>query len=303
MKTLSIVIPTLGREQELIATVKGLLSQTHLPLEIVIIDQNTPPLKEVDLYLASVPLVRHIHSPVKGVTLNYNRCVREARGDILLFVDDDVIPTPQLVEMHLENYSRTEPPENGSKPLGGVAGRILQEGSLDPAQIREVGTYHRWKGSQTANFNGLERVEIDFAQGANMSFLRTALLEVGGFDQEFDGNGYFFETDGCLRVLAAGYRMVFDPRAELVHLMAGAGGARIKDKSRHTYYFVKNGIRLYKKHSPALGLPFYLIWLTDYVMLKAIYNRDPAILRRGYLAVWDGIWQSVLRTPSGQSYV
>ena len=62
MLTLTALIPTLGRTQEVIHTVQALLKQSRLPDEILVVDQNRPSLEVLDRYLASVPLVRHIHS-------------------------------------------------------------------------------------------------------------------------------------------------------------------------------------------------------------------------------------------------
>src|SRR5690606_36778947 len=113
---------------------------------------------------------------------------------------------------------------------------------------------------------------------ANVSFRRHVLLEVGGLDPQFDGNGYRWEADLGLRIKKAGYDLLFDPAPTVQHLMAPHGGCRTHDTALHTYYFVKNCIRLYRKHSPALGLPFFVFAMVLYVVLKSLYNRNPRIL-------------------------
>jgi GT2 family glycosyltransferase len=140
-----------------------------------------------------------------------------------------------------------------------------------------------------ANFNSRLPREVSLAQGAHMSFKKSALERIGGVDEKFDGNGYFWESDLSLRIVKAGYRILFEPRAELRHLMAPAGGCRVTDKSLHTYYFIKNGVRLCRRHSPWLARFVYLPRMIGYVVAKAVYNRDLAILRRGLLGVWDGV--------------
>lgn len=288
---LSVVIPTLGRSQELIDTVSSLLKQTRLPDEIVILDQNQPSLKEVDAFLAKIALVKHFKGESPGVAINYNRCLMRATGDVVLYLDDDIIPDSHLVEMHLENY--LEEGKDASPQLGGVAGRVEQpQGDLPPDQIREFGTYHSFSGRITARFNATRKAQVAIAPGGNMSFYRRILLETRGFDEGFGGNGYFFETDGSLRV-SSQYRIVFEPRATLKHLMAPSGGARITDKAIHTYHYVKNGIRLYRRHSPIWGAPLISARLLSYVIAKAIYNGNLKILTQGLKALLEGWTQDM----------
>jgi GT2 family glycosyltransferase len=287
---LSVLIPTLGRSREVIDTVADLGRQTVLADEIVIVDQNEPPFAELDAALAANPRVRHIRSDTTGYAHNLNVCLREARGEIVVFLDDDVALDPKLLEMHLARYE--------DRGVSGVAGRVEQpRGDLPPERIAHVGRYSRWSGQVSGNFNALRPEDVELAAGGNMSFRREVLVAAGGFDAGFDGNGYRAETDACLRVVRAGHRLVFEPRATLRHLMAPAGGCRILDKSEHTYYFVKNGLRLYRRHSPALGAPAFALAMAGYALAKAAYNRDPKIATRGVRAVWDGLTQRVSSAP------
>jgi glycosyltransferase involved in cell wall biosynthesis len=290
-RTISVLIPTFGRETEVINTIDGLLKQTHLPDEIIVVDQNGDRYPALDRYLQSIPRVRQIKTQTPGVAINYNLALRNAQGDIVLYVDDDVVPEPGLIAAHLLNYDR-EP------QLGGVAGRVeCLSGDPDPYKISEIGSYHPWSGSVIGNFNGLKRQHVKLAQGANMSFDRQALLAIGGFDQGFQGNGYFFESDGSLRVLASGRSIIFDPEAALIHLQAPSGGARVKDKADHTYFYVRNGIRLYRRHSPVIGNPLIGVRMFFYVAAKAAYNSNLRILFKGLRAIFDG-WAQDMRVKS-----
>jgi GT2 family glycosyltransferase len=295
--TVSVLIPTVGRNKELIDAVQGLMKQTVLPNEIIVVDQNEPVFDEVDRYLKTNSRVKHIKNVPKGVVPNYNRCLQEASGDVVLFMDDDVIPDADLIEKHIRHYSKSEVevPAKEVMPIGGVAGRIREarNGMQETSPCRKIGFYGRFSGRVVANFSANRECEVQFGQGANMSFLRSALLRIGGFDPRFDGNGYFFETDAGLRLRKAGYRMVFDPQAGLDHLISPRGGARIHDKSVHTFHFVKNGVRLYRRHSPLLGLPLYLAWLGFYSAAKSARNLNLSIFLKGLKGIWLG-----LKTPS-----
>lgn len=125
-----------------------------------------------------------------------------------------------------------------------------------------------------------------------MSILRRAVQEAGGFDPGFDGNGYFAETDLCLTAGELGYRIVFDPAAEILHLQSPSGGCREPDHARHTYYSVKNNTRLFLKHSPRIALPIFVARILAYVFAKAAYRRDRRILTQGLRALARGLSQS-----------
>lgn len=280
------LIPTLGRSREPIATIEGLAQQTRIPDELILVDQNQPELTELSQIAEKYSWINHVRSNLNGVVLNMNRGLKIATGEIIVFVDDDVIPSFDLIEKHLLNYQNSK--------IGGVAGRVEQAWGDRPLdKINGIGKYHRWSGNLTSNYNAQIRCEVNAAIGCNMSFRKEALIRAGGFDLGFDGNSYFFEPDVCLRVLQLGYSMVFDPSASLKHLMAPSGGARVPDKARHTHYFIKNGIRLYRRHSPRLGLPFYVIKMGLYSILKSLKNLNPKIATEGLRAIREGLKQSI----------
>lgn len=275
-KTITVAIPTLGRFEEVRDTVEALLRGSVNPDEILVSDQNSPPIPALDQFLAQCPKnVRHIRTEPKGVVFNMNRLTREAQGEIILFLDDDIIPSPKLVEAHLKNY------ENDT--FYAVAGRVEQpSGDLPPKEVQRVGQYSKWTGNMTFHYNGLIRQACDFAPGGNMSFIRARLIESGGFDEGFIGNGYFYESDGSLSfVRKFPGKMVFDPAAELKHLAAPRGGARVTDRAIHTYFHVRNGLRLYRHHSPRVIYPFLFLRLFTFAAARATYRRDPRIFVNG----------------------
>jgi GT2 family glycosyltransferase len=279
---ISVLIPTLGREKELIETIACLERQSVLPDEIIVVDQNQPELPGLTEALRKVSRAKHLRFQTKGVCLNYNRALAAAQGDVVLFVDDDVTMGPDLIKAHLSNYER-------DPDLGGVMGRVEQpRGDLPPDEIREVGAFHPLSGRVVGNFNATERGEVSVVQGVNMSFRRDVLMSADGFDLGFVGNGYFFEADIGLRVRASGKKIVFDPQAVLTHHMAQAGGTRVKNKAVHTHFFVRNGLRLVRRHSPRAVLPLITLRLGGYVAAKAAYNLDPEILSQGLKAIWEG---------------
>jgi glycosyltransferase involved in cell wall biosynthesis len=284
--TITLAIATLGRFEEVRDTVEAILTGSLLPLEILISDQNRPARSDLDAYLASrSPLIRHIRTEPKGVVFNMNVLLRSAKGDIILYVDDDVVPSPKLVEAHLANYSDSS--------IAGVAGRVEQPTGDRPAnEVDEVGVFYPWSGRMIFQFNGLTRQRTVFSQGANMSFDRRKLEAIDGFDEGFGGNGYFFESEAALRLVKKfPNSLVFDPASTLRHLAAPRGGARVHDRAIHNAFVVRNSVRFYRRHCPRLVYPFLIGKLFAITLAKAIYRRSPAIVIRGFPAIIEGLGQ------------
>lgn len=286
---IAIIIPTLGREFELAQTLRGLAGQSRLADEILVVDQNDFDSETIARAVSETPHARRIRSTTKGVCFNMNLGLAETSCDVVLFVDDDVIPSPDLVREHLKVYE-----SDTAGRIGGVAGRVEQaRGDLDLEEIEETGRYHSWSGRVVANFNSRRTAMVDIAIGCNMSFRRQPLAQEGGFDLGFSGNAYYFEPDVCLRIKKLGLEICFVPAAELKHLMAPSGGARVHNKALHNSYYVKNAIRLYRRHSPAAGLPFFALWLAFYSSAKSLYNLNPKIALLGVAAVFKGLIQDM----------
>jgi len=125
------------------------------------------------------------------------------------------------------------------------------------------------------------------------------MSHAGGFDVGFVGNGYFFESEATYRLVRRGGRMIFDPATRVKHLAASRGGARVHDKALHNYYFVRNGLRFYRRHSPRLGLPLRALYLLAYSFLKAVKNRDLRIFRLALQASVVGLVQNITIDQTG----
>ncbi len=284
---ISVLIPTIGRVAEPLAVLRALLDQTHPPFEVIVVDQNSPPLPELVEFCAQHPPVRRIFSELTGVTANENLAIREARGEVIVFLDDDVEFGRDLLAAHAANYA--------DPGVGGVAGRVLQPvGDVDPERVRRVGTYSRLTGRTFGGFNSLKRQDVVIAQGCNMSFRRQWIDRAGPIDERFSGNGYYWESEFSFRMHRLGCRIVFDPKSVLDHLMAPRGGCRVTSKAEHTYYFLRNGLRFFRLHGWLWALPLRVVTDVTYAALKALKNRDLAVARAGLRGVRDGLTQPLL---------
>ena len=255
----SIVVPTYKREARLCQTLRDALALEWSDYEIIVVDQTESHTPDTDAYLAGVRdrIVYLSHGPPSVVTAA-NRGLAAASGEIILFLDDDVhLPDRWLIARHVENYADAS--------IGGVAGRVLDaespvEGRFDPRSQDVVwGFFH-------SGWTHGTRCEITTAPGANVSFRRDILLAVGGVDERFVGNAFRWENDLCLRVRAAGYRVVYDPCPTVHHFYRSPGGNENhhlhgREAGSHRWYleFFHNQIYISLKHMPRRSLA-PLLW-------------------------------------------
>ncbi len=210
--TVSIVIPTLGRETVLLNTVNHLLKLPVPAVEILIMDQTPWHVQETEVALRALHeagTIRWFRLPVPSIPAAMNRGLLEARYDVVLFLDDDIIPDTDLVRVHQAAHV------NRNAVL--VAGRVSQPWHSEVPDTLVAGAF---------SCNSGKPAWVDEFIGANFSVERTTALSLGGFDENFVRVAYRFEAEFAHRLRAAGVRIFYEPTACIRHLKAGSGGTR-----------------------------------------------------------------------------
>jgi len=295
-RTVSIVLPTFEREELLCATLEDLLELDYPATEIIVVDQTPRHRPETQAYLdAILPRIRYVRQTEPSVVMAANRATALARGEIALFVDDDIrVPAPELVAAHVRNYD--------DPTVGGVAGRVLdaaspRSGTYDPRSADPVwGFFHSaWDHDQ--------RGEVTSAPGANMSFRRALVLAVGGFDERVTGNAFRWENDFCLTLRRAGHRVVYDPVPTVYHFYGSPGGNENlhllgRAPASHGWYrdFFHNHTYVTLKHLPRRVLPRLLWRLYRAHVLNRPYAREGVAFQvarhRAFVAGVAAAWRS-----------
>jgi len=277
MKTVglvSVVVATIGRGRLLIRTVRGLLENDYPAFEVIVVDQTPRPEPDVLEFMRDAgACVRYLHRQKPGLPDARNAGVTAARGDVVLFVDDDVIPDRGLIAAHAAAYTRDG--------VGGVAGRVLAPNAAPgktetrPRRIAKIylGGLIIWD-----HFDAGVPTGADHVRGCNMSFLRRAIEEAGGFDGRFGGSAHLEETDLALRVRAKGYRLAFEPAAALVHLLEPAGGCRPKNLRDWFFWYGHNSCLFYLKNFPAPFFPVFFASVIARLPYWAAKNGRPGVI-------------------------
>lgn len=209
----SVVFPTYGRESVLVDSVRAVLALAEPPFELLLIDQTPRHEPQTDAVLAGLEAqgkIRWIRLAQPSITRAMNTGLREARGEVVLFLDDDIIPHPGLIAAHREVHEDVSRPSH-ERML--AAGRVLQPWHLDGSRPID-----RMASSEPGIVNEF--------MGGNFSVRRKAALALGGFDERFVRVAYRFEAEFAQRAHQAGWRFPFVPQATIRHLRAERGGTR-----------------------------------------------------------------------------
>lgn len=223
--TVCLAIPTFRREQVLVDTVTHVLALAPAPSEILVVDQTPEHLPATATFLEArheAGEIRWIKQSDPNLPAARNRALRETTCDIVLFLDDDVVPVHDLVARHRRNYQ--------DPAVAAVAGRVTQAHGIPVPRRRRP--WPRMLDYKYLRRDLDERVEgVATVPGCNHSVRREAILRLGGYDENFLGWAFREDSDFAIRLWQSGATIVHDPEAGITHLACPAGGCRIKDDS------------------------------------------------------------------------
>jgi len=227
LPSISVIVPTYGREAVLRDTLADLIQQDYSSYEVLVIDQTAQHEPETQDYLEQLVAqakIRLFQVNWASLPAARNYGVRRAVGEIMLFLDDDVQLPPGFLTAHARNYQTPE--------IGAVAGRVYDRLKLAeavpgltidylPAEAMQPGI--AWYYIDLVHTQKPQQVIT--ARGCNMSF-RRELFEQHNiwFDERFQGSAVREESDFCLRIRQTGLKIWYDPEAHLVHLGEATGG-------------------------------------------------------------------------------
>jgi GT2 family glycosyltransferase len=251
---ISVVIPTYQRERVLLETIDYLLELEPGPAEIVIVDQTRDHEPDTQLALAELETAGRIcwiRLSQPSITHAMNVGLQKARSEIVLFLDDDIIPGADLISSHTRAHA--------TRDCDIVAGQVLQPGETPVTDEQST------KGFSFRSNRGQFITEL---MGGNFSIKRELALALGGFDENFVHVAYRFEAEFAARARAADERIWFEPAASIHHLKSKSGGTRAYGdhlttvKPSHAvgeYYYFLRGSQVRRRMLKVLARPLRAI--------------------------------------------
>ena len=248
----SIIIPTKNNHKILQRCIESLENNTtYKNWEIIIIDNNSTKNKTKEYYKSLPYKIISFSEPFNFSKMN-NLAVKHAKGELLLFLNDDTqIINPESLEEMVGLSSQKDIGAVGAKLVH--ADKTIQHAGIaflnSGAGFHPFQRIHESKGGYH-NLINVTR-ECSAVTGACLLVKKEIFDQINQFDEDFDL--YYGDADLCLKIIKAGYNVLYNPHAKLLH-----EGSYSIQKQTYMHFAIENHFQFMQKW-PYLkdGDPFY----------------------------------------------
>ncbi|MEM7356393.1 MAG: glycosyltransferase family 2 protein, partial [Acidobacteriota bacterium] len=240
----SVLVVLFGRAELSLACFESLTRLRDPSFELIVVDNastdRTPRLLD---RLQGARILRNDDN--FGFTRAANQAAAEARGEMLLFLNNDAELLPSSLVAAV-NRLRAE------SEAGAVGGRVL---GLD-GKLQEAGSIV-WRDGTTGGYGrGDEPTHgaylfprpVDYCSGVFLLTRRRTFEALGGFDAAFEP-AYYEESDYCFRLRAAGHTVFYEPRSLVLH----HGAASLPDATHLSRMLADHRQIFAERHAEALA--------------------------------------------------
>lgn len=281
MNRISVIITTKNRPQDVVRCLGSVSIQTILPDEIIIVDSSDTEELKSELNSFHALYINYIHSK-PGLTLQRNIGIKASSGDIIIFLDDDVILDKDYIKQIMyvfDSYS--------ARLIGGVTGQIVNGEEKLIQRLHRIGSetlaalffLHRYgdgrfqpSGFPTIIKSGsVDKItNVEFLRGCNMAF-RREVISTFKFDENLYGYSWGEDDDIAYR-LSRKYQNIYTPFARIVlnNISASTGGSKyaiMKMKIENHYYLFKKNLPQDFKHRVAFYWSVVGLFIREAMML------------------------------------
>jgi GT2 family glycosyltransferase/glycosyltransferase involved in cell wall biosynthesis len=190
--------------------------------EVIIVDDGS-----TDTTLEAVPRMPGVvylrNETNSGFIASCNRGAKEARGNYLVFLNNDTLVTNGWLSALVNTFVE--------EPRAGVVGAklIYPDGRLQEAggiiwRDASGWNYGKFDDPENPQYNYLR--EVDYCSAAALMIPKSLFMSVGGFDSRY-APGYYEDTDLAFKVRQAGYKVLYQPLSEVIHYEGATGGTDV----------------------------------------------------------------------------
>lgn len=243
----SIVIPVFNQFAHTLACLRALAAHPPgLPVEVIVVDDGSS-----DATAGALPRVDglryHRRAANGGFIAACNDGAALARGEFLVFLNNDTVPQPGWLDALLATFR--------SHPDAGLVGAKLlyPDGRLQEAGGVVFSDGSGWNYGRFGDPGDPRHAylrDCDYASGAAIAVPRGLFLELGGFDARY-APAYYEDTDLAFAVRACGRRVLYQPAARVVHMEGATAGTDTGGGVKA--YQVRNRGRFAEKWGDALA--------------------------------------------------
>ena len=202
----SIVIPTYSADVLLMECIQSLCQQSGDKNGLEVIVVNDGGRKEIseklDLFESQL-VIRYFYQENKGPATARNLGIKKARGDIVLFLDDDSLPTPNWVQTTINTWGKYH-------DYDGIGGYIKSD-EKDSIYCRVNADFFNW---YLAHYSAHD--SHTFISTCNAGYKKCILNKVGNFDEGFK-NASGEDRDLNIKLLNSGAKLMLDRNILVYH--------------------------------------------------------------------------------------
>ena len=238
---ISIVIPVFGKCHLTLHCLKSLDSIAHeRSFEVIVVDDASS--DDSGAVLSALPGIRYLRNDENlGFLESCNRGADRARGRYILLLNNDTLVQEGAIDALADTFE-------AHTNVGLVGAKLyFEDGSLQEAGgiVWSDGSalnYGRGDDPRKPEFNYVR--DADYCSGAAIMLPRSLWRELRGFDNYY-GRAYYEDTDLAMRVRDAGYRVLYQPFARVIHAEGATSGTDLSQGEKR--YQVDNRLRFLKR--------------------------------------------------------
>ncbi|MEN3950803.1 glycosyltransferase [Iodidimonas sp. SYSU 1G8] len=260
----SIIISTYNRAPHLENALQAVERLDYPDFEVVVVNgpSTDHTARSLDAWRGRIKMADCAQA---NISMSRNKGIAAASGEIICFMDDDAAPHPQWLRRLASAYA--------DPAVGGVGGFTIDNTGVR-WQVRKTVCDRFGNAFNVSDFfdeRPLNRPGTPYYPsllGTNSSFRAEALHGIGGFDNVF---AYLLEeTDVCLRLVDAGWKILYEPTALIYHQFA-ASHIRSTDRIARTllpsavskgYFIMRHGAAV-SLQDAATEIDRYASWLRE----------------------------------------
>ncbi len=234
---ISVVIPVYGQCHLTLHCLKSLDAiADQRPFEVIVVDDASS--DDSPAVLSALPGIRYLRNDENlGFLASCNRGAGQARGRYILLLNNDTRVQDGAIDALADTFE-------AHANVGLVGAKLyFNDGSLQEAggivwSDGSAMNYGRDDDPRKPQYNYVR--DADYCSGAAIMLPRRLWRELGGFD-DYYGRAYYEDTDLAMRVRDAGYRVLYQPFAKVIHAEGATSGTDLAQGEKR--YQVENRLR------------------------------------------------------------
>ncbi|NES03667.1 MAG: tetratricopeptide repeat protein [Okeania sp. SIO2F4] len=221
---ISIIIPVYNQILHTYNCLRSLVAtlDDSLPFEVIVMDDHSK--DNTQEVLSKISGIKSVFNEQNlGFIGSCNRGAELAKGEYLIFLNNDTVVMPNCFQEMLETFKKIP-------KVGLVGAKFLYPNG----KLQEAGGII-WQDGSAWNYGRLDHPnkpeycylrEVDYCSGAGIMIPTKLWRQIGGFDTRYKP-AYYEDTDLAFEVRKAGYKVLYQPLAKIVHFEGISSGTDV----------------------------------------------------------------------------